>query len=210
MKATTLLEKGGIVSRNLSGGQQKLLELGRSMMSGATMILMDEPIAGFTPAHNAVTFENEIRALESQLSQNKDLAENYIKQRDSSHSPNEHSLEIEINELNQRQRETESRVAVLERKANMSASEDQVKSLVNRIFLKTPAIENIYTRTTESGFVLIIVHNMSDIADAFDQIQPGLAELEDELPDTYFEHWYLHLDEVEDRHLRQSNLIFKR
>ena len=31
---------------NLSGGQQKLLELERSMMSGATMILMDEPIAG--------------------------------------------------------------------------------------------------------------------------------------------------------------------
>ena len=164
----------------------------------------------FTPVHNAVTFENEIRALESQLSQNKDLAENYIKQRDSSHSLNESSLEAEINELNQRQRETESRVAVLERKANMSASEDQVKSLVNRIFLKTPTIENIYTRATESGFVPIIVHNMSDIADAFDQIQPRLAELEDELPDTYFEHWYLHLDEVEDRHLRQSNLIFKR
>lgn len=36
-------------SKNLSGGQLKLLELGRAMMSGATMILMDEPIAGVNP-----------------------------------------------------------------------------------------------------------------------------------------------------------------
>ena len=49
MKTITLFEKGGIRSMNLSGGQQKLLELERSMMSGATMILMDEPIAGVNP-----------------------------------------------------------------------------------------------------------------------------------------------------------------
>lgn len=36
-------------SQNLSGGQLKLLELGRAMMSGAKMILMDEPIAGVNP-----------------------------------------------------------------------------------------------------------------------------------------------------------------
>ena len=42
------------LSSNLSGGQTKLLELGRIMMSGAKMILMDEPIAGVNPtlAHN--------------------------------------------------------------------------------------------------------------------------------------------------------------
>ena len=38
-----------VLSQNLSGGQQKLLELGRAMMSDAKMILMDEPIAGVNP-----------------------------------------------------------------------------------------------------------------------------------------------------------------
>lgn len=54
-KADDLLELvslAGVVdnlSSNLSGGQMKLLELGRIMMSGAKMIFMDEPIAGVNP-----------------------------------------------------------------------------------------------------------------------------------------------------------------
>ena len=34
---------------NLSGGQMKLVEAGRAIMSGAKMILMDEPAAGIYP-----------------------------------------------------------------------------------------------------------------------------------------------------------------
>lgn len=34
---------------NLSGGQMKLLEVGRGLMTGAKMILMDEPVAGVNP-----------------------------------------------------------------------------------------------------------------------------------------------------------------
>lgn len=49
MKTVSLLEKKDILSQNLSGGQQKLLELGRALMSDAKMILMDEPIAGVNP-----------------------------------------------------------------------------------------------------------------------------------------------------------------
>jgi len=49
MEMVSLSEKKDIQSQNLSGGQQKLLELGRAMMSGAKMILMDEPIAGVNP-----------------------------------------------------------------------------------------------------------------------------------------------------------------
>ena len=49
MAVVGLDQKGGILSQNLSGGQQKLLELGRAMMTGAKMILMDEPIAGVNP-----------------------------------------------------------------------------------------------------------------------------------------------------------------
>ncbi len=49
MEMISLVEKKDIKSQNLSGGQQKLLELGRAMMSDASMILMDEPIAGVNP-----------------------------------------------------------------------------------------------------------------------------------------------------------------
>jgi len=49
MKMVNLIKQKDTPSQNLSGGQQKLLELGRAMMSGAKMILMDEPIAGVNP-----------------------------------------------------------------------------------------------------------------------------------------------------------------
>ena len=51
------------LSNNLSGGQMKLLELGRIMMSGAKMIFMDEPIAGVNPtlAHEIFKKINHIR-----------------------------------------------------------------------------------------------------------------------------------------------------
>lgn len=50
------------LSSNLSGGQMKLLELGRIMMTGAKMIFMDEPIAGVNPklAHDIFEKISEI------------------------------------------------------------------------------------------------------------------------------------------------------
>jgi branched-chain amino acid transport system ATP-binding protein len=36
-------------AQNLSGGQMKLLEMGRVLMSGAKLILLDEPISGVNP-----------------------------------------------------------------------------------------------------------------------------------------------------------------
>jgi branched-chain amino acid transport system ATP-binding protein len=57
MDMVNLLEKKDTLSQNLSGGQQKLLELGRAMMSGASMILMDEPIAGVNPTLAHEIFE---------------------------------------------------------------------------------------------------------------------------------------------------------
>jgi len=49
LEMVNLTEQKDVESQNLSGGQLKLLELGRAMMSGAKMILMDEPIAGVNP-----------------------------------------------------------------------------------------------------------------------------------------------------------------
>ena len=34
----------------LSGGQKKLLEIGRALMAGPKLILLDEPVAGVNPA----------------------------------------------------------------------------------------------------------------------------------------------------------------
>lgn len=50
----------------LSGGQMKLLEIGRALMSGAKMLLMDEPLAGVNPklAHEIM---NHIVSLKDEL-----------------------------------------------------------------------------------------------------------------------------------------------
>jgi len=58
-----LLEQQEIQSQNLSGGQLKLLELGKAMMPDTKMILMDEPIAGVNPtlAHNIFEMIQKIR-----------------------------------------------------------------------------------------------------------------------------------------------------
>ncbi len=46
----------------LSGGQMKLLEVGRALMSGARMLMMDEPAAGINPAlaHELFTHLKEL------------------------------------------------------------------------------------------------------------------------------------------------------
>ena len=49
LKMINLIKKDGIQSKGLSGGQQKLLELGRAIMTNVKLILMDEPIAGVNP-----------------------------------------------------------------------------------------------------------------------------------------------------------------
>jgi len=48
---------------NLSGGQMKLLEIGRSLMSDAKVIMLDEPIAGVNPtlAHDLFKKIRELR-----------------------------------------------------------------------------------------------------------------------------------------------------
>jgi len=47
----------------LSGGQLKLLELGRALMNGARLIIMDEPIAGILPSLAHTIFEHMRKAV---------------------------------------------------------------------------------------------------------------------------------------------------
>ena len=49
---------------NLSGGQKKLLELGRTLMAKPKMILLDEPSAGVSPALTELLMEDIRRAQE--------------------------------------------------------------------------------------------------------------------------------------------------
>ena len=46
----SLLEKKDDYAGSLSGGQRKLLEMARALMSNPTMIMLDEPMAGVNPA----------------------------------------------------------------------------------------------------------------------------------------------------------------
>ena len=49
---------------NLSGGQKKLLELGRTLMARPKMILLDEPSAGVSPALTELLMEDIRRTQE--------------------------------------------------------------------------------------------------------------------------------------------------
>jgi branched-chain amino acid transport system ATP-binding protein len=49
LKAVGLLQMWEVPASNLSGGQMKLLEMARALMSGAKVLLLDEPISGVNP-----------------------------------------------------------------------------------------------------------------------------------------------------------------
>jgi len=58
-----LRDKINVLANELSGGQLKLLELGRLLMLGCRLILLDEPIGGVNPtlAHKLLSQVREIR-----------------------------------------------------------------------------------------------------------------------------------------------------
>lgn len=62
LEFTTLDKVSELAARNLSGGQQKLLELARVLMGKPELILLDEPAAGVNPAL-AATLMDKIRVL---------------------------------------------------------------------------------------------------------------------------------------------------
>ena len=82
--------------------------------------------------------------------------------------------------------------------------------LIKKVFSEIPTIKKIYTKPTQSGLLLIMIHGSKTISDAIGRIQPGLDRLEDEFPDLYFDPWILRPNEVHDEHLQQSKLIFER
>ena len=57
-----LLRLGNVPAASLSGGQKKLLEIGRALMAAPRMILLDEPVAGVNPTL-AEEISHHLRAL---------------------------------------------------------------------------------------------------------------------------------------------------
>ena len=117
--------------------------------------------------------------------------------------------ESQIELLHRRSHEHERRILDLEYKLNISTP-DKIINSIRKIFSKIPIIESVYSRSTQSGFILVTIYNEGNISDALKQIQQGFIKLEDEFPNTYFEPWILHLTEVQNEHLLQSTMIFKR
>ena len=119
------------------------------------------------------------------------------------------SQERQIDLLNRRQHEIERRVSALEYESNMR-NPIEIEALAKKIFAEMPAIKSVYARPTQSGFVLITIHNSETISNVIEQIQPGFAKLEDEFPDMYFEPRIIHSSDVQEEYLQQSKMIFKR
>jgi len=61
LKAVGLLPVWEVPAGNLSGGQMKLLEMGRALMSGAKLLLLDEPISGVNPTLAHEIFNTMLR-----------------------------------------------------------------------------------------------------------------------------------------------------
>ncbi|MEM2057122.1 MAG: ABC transporter ATP-binding protein [Thermoproteota archaeon] len=61
-----ILEQGGNLAKNLSGGQMKLCEIGRGLMGKPTIMLLDEPTAGVAP-HLATEILNMLKKIRNEF-----------------------------------------------------------------------------------------------------------------------------------------------
>ena len=118
--------------------------------------------------------------------------------------------EIEINSLNQRQRDIERRLVAVECKLNMHVPRKSIEQFASSFFLQMQLVEYVYTDLTDFGLTFIIIHSSENVSDTIVQIQPGFLKLDDKFPNMYFERRIFHSEDVQDKHLQQYRLIFKR
>ena len=60
----------------------------------------------------------------------------------------------------------------------------------------------------QPNFLLMLTYDAESGSSAIDQARPGLTKLENEFPDVYFDTWFIHINDVRDGDLRQSEQVF--
>jgi len=116
------------------------------------------------------------------------------------------SVDGKIDMLASRCSELELQVSELKRRSG-APPDREVADLAGRVFSDIQAVTGVSYRPEPSGMIFVIVHEANNITDVLDQIQEGVAMLEEEFPDMHFEPWVLHTTEVQKEHLRHSAVI---
>jgi len=116
------------------------------------------------------------------------------------------SVDDKIAMLTNRCSELELQVSELKHRSGAPPYREAA-NLAGRVFSGMRAVTGVSYRKAVSGMTLIIVHEADNITDVLDQIQEGVARLEEEFPDMHYEPWVLNTTEVQKEHIQHSTVI---
>lgn len=84
-----------------------------------------------------------------------------------------------------------------------------IEKVISTSFSSISNIQKVSYIPQKEGWKLIIIHNLEDKAEALNQIEEKILEIEQILPNMDFEPWILHLSEVEPHHTIGAKTILE-